>query len=67
MTSSGPEDPQEDPVVVEAILNIQMAIHHIVPFANQTGWLPGQHEELNAAVADLEQAVRFLKGEEDPS
>lgn len=58
-----PEDPSEDPAIVEAIVNIKMAIRHIAPLLGTTFETP----ELNSAVADLEQAVRFLEGKEEPS
>lgn len=57
------EDVSEDPVIVEAIINIQTAIRHIAPLLGTTAETPA----LNEAVADLEQAVRWLKGEEVPS
>lgn len=54
---------EEDPVILGAILDIQSAIRRIAPFARATGYQPGISQELNAAVAELEQAVRWLKGE----
>jgi hypothetical protein len=56
-----PEPP--DPVVQEAILNIKMAIRNIAPLLGTTYETP----ELNNAMADLEQAVRYLEGKEEPS
>ncbi len=53
---------EEDPVILGAILNIQQAIWTISPLVGTTHQTP----ELNNAMADLEQAVRWLKGEEEP-
>ena len=54
---------EEDTVILGAILDIQSAIQRIAPFARATGYQPGISQELSAAVAELEQAVRWLKGE----
>lgn len=51
-----------DPATREAIINIQMAIKRIALVWESTG-----HDDLPDAQADLEQAVRFLTGEEVPS
>lgn len=56
------EDPAEDPAIVEAIINIQQAIREIARI-----WEYTQSEDLANAQADLEQAVRFLRGEEGPT
>lgn len=53
------EDPSVNPEVEEAILNIQTAIKRI-----EVVWETTQHGELAEAWAGLEQAVRYLKGEE---
>ncbi len=57
------EDVSVDPAIVEAILNIQMAITRIGPMLGTTWETP----ELNEAMVELEQAVRWLKGEEQPN
>ena len=46
----------------EAINNMRMAIERLYRV-----WEETQSEEVNEAIADLEQAVRFLTGEEIPS
>jgi hypothetical protein len=52
---------EEDPIIIEAIFNIQMAIQHIARIWEATG-----NMDLADAQADLEQAVRWLRGEEKP-
>lgn len=63
------EFPDDDPKIVEAILNINAAIRRIAPIHEG---LPNRNYlgfklELNEALADLEQAVRYLEGKEEPS
>lgn len=53
------EDPSVDPEIEEAIINIEMAIKRIAVI-----WEVTHSHDLAEAQADLEQAVRFLKGEE---
>lgn len=57
------EDPSEDPVVIEAILNIKQAIRNLAPLEGPSFKTP----EISSAVADLEQAVRWLEGKEEPT
>jgi hypothetical protein len=59
----------EDIVREEAILNIKQAIRVIAPLWEdmQRFGLPLSADALAGAQADLEQAVRFLTGEEEPS
>lgn len=61
---SGPdmEEVAFDPAIREAILNIQTAWKRVM-FV----WEYTQNDELNEAIAELQQAVRFLTGEEIPS
>jgi len=51
------EDPSEDPVISEAILNIKQAIRVIAPLWQemQRTW-PGSADDLAGAQADLEEA-----------
>jgi hypothetical protein len=52
----------------EAIINIKSAIRVIAPiweWANRRKW--SMADDLAGAQADLEQAIRFLTGEEEPS
>jgi hypothetical protein len=51
------------PTLIEAIINIKQAIREIAPLLGTTYETP----ELNNAMADLEQAVRYLEGKEEPS
>jgi hypothetical protein len=55
------EDPSEDPAIIEAVVNIKMAIRHIALVAEYA-----RSTELQEAMADLEQAVRYLEGKEEP-
>lgn len=52
---------EEDPVMIEAILNIQMAVGKIARI-----WEVTRSHDLADAQADLEQALRFLRGQEEP-
>jgi hypothetical protein len=64
------EDVSQDPGVEEAILNIQTAIRRVAACIESTRRafpFSGLPEELSDAQAELEQAVRFLTGEETPS
>jgi hypothetical protein len=63
MTTTTFEFPDDDPKIVEAILNIKSAIRYIAPHVGTTSETP----DLNDAMADLEQAVRWLEGKEEPS
>ena len=56
------QDQNEFDPIRQAILNIQMAEGRVMRV-----WEWTQNEELNEAIADLQQAVRFLTGEETPS
>lgn len=56
------EDPADDPAIAEAIINIQMSISTIARI-----WEYTQNEDLADAQANLEQALRFLRGEEEPT
>ena len=56
------EDVTQDPAIMDAVLNIQVAITRIARI-----WEFTQNEELADAQAELEQAVRFLLGKEEPS
>ena len=47
---------EEDPVILGAILDIQSAIRRISKF--------GSNRDIADAVAELEQAVNWLKGKE---
>lgn len=62
------EDVSLDPAVEEAILNIKQAIRTI---SYTWEWAITQGfsiaDDVAGAQADLEQAVRFLTGKEDPS
>lgn len=49
---------EEDPVILGAILEIQSAITKIAPIVKV-----GVNLELEDALSELEQAVRWLKGE----
>lgn len=55
------EDVSEDPAIVEAIINIKTAVGRIAVV-----WESTQNDELADAQAELEQAVRWLRGEEVP-
>jgi hypothetical protein len=55
-------EPEEMGVIAHAVANIQMAVMKIATVWESTG-----HEDLADAQADLEQAVRYLTGEEEPS
>lgn len=64
------EDVSKDPAVEEAILNIQHVIRRMALCIQSTRVafpFSGLPEELSDAQADLEQAVRWLEGEEVPS
>lgn len=52
---------EEDPVMIEAITNIQMAIGKIARI-----WEVTRSHDLAEAQADLEQALRFLTRPEEP-
>lgn len=62
------EDPSVDPAVEEAIINIRQVIRYL---ALLWEWAVKREDpmadDLASAQADLEQAVRFLRGEEEPS
>jgi hypothetical protein len=54
--------------IVDAILNIRQAIRVIAPlWEDMQRFGHGSADDLAGAQADLEQAVRFLRGEEVPS
>lgn len=55
------EDPEFDPKR-QAILNVQTAEKRVMRV-----WEHSQNDELNEAIAELQQAVRFLTGEEVPA
>lgn len=55
------KDPAEDPVVIEAILNIKASIRNIALMAEWTA-----NPLLSEALDDLEQALRYLEGKEKP-
>lgn len=55
------EDPSDDPAIVEAVINIKQAIRSIALI-----WERTRSEDLANAQADLEQAVRWLEGKEEP-
>ena len=62
------EDASKDPAITEAIINIKSAIRVIAPtweWAVQNRM--GLADDLAGAQSDLEQAVRFLIGEEEPA
>jgi hypothetical protein len=62
------EDPSDDPAIVEAIINIKQAIRVIAPiWEDMTRFGHSGADDVAGAQADLEQAVRFLNGEETPS
>lgn len=62
------EDVSQDPAIVEAVVNIQQAIRVIAPlWEDMQRFAYGRPDDLAGAQADLEQAVRFLRGEEEPS
>jgi hypothetical protein len=62
------EDPDEAAAVIEAIVNIKQAIRVIAPlWDDMQRFGHGSADDLAGAQADLEQAVRFLSGEETPS
>lgn len=59
---------EEDPQIIEAILNIQSAIRVIAPlWEDMKRYGHGSADDLAGAQADLEQAVRWLMGTEEPS
>ena len=61
------EDVTVDPAVEEAILNIQQAIRVIAPiWESMSRFGHSQADDVAGAQADLEQAIRWLKGEEEP-
>lgn len=62
------EDVSQDPGVEEAILNIKQAIRVIAPiWEDMNRFGHSGADDVAGAQADLEQAVRFLTGEETPS
>jgi hypothetical protein len=62
------EDPSEDPAIVEAIINIQLAIRVIAPlWESMQQFGHSGADDVADAQANLEQAIRFLKGEEEPT
>lgn len=58
-----------DDSIVEAVLNIKDAIRRIAPAVTylRDEELSGSAAELDEALADLEQAVRYLEGKEEPT
>lgn len=54
------EDPSLDPEIEEAILNIKQVLRwlYVMWEANQ------RDDNISGAISDLEQAVRYLRGEE---
>ena len=56
------EDDDEWDPKAQAILNIQTAEKRVMRV-----WEHSQNDELNEAIAELQQAVRFLEGEEEPA
>lgn len=61
------EDVSADEAVVEAVVNIRSAIRVIAPlWEDMQRFGHGSADDLAGAQADLEQAVRFLLGEESP-
>jgi len=55
------EDEEKNEAHLEAIANIRLALARIGPRLGQGD------SDLEEAAADLEQAVRFLRGEEEPA
>lgn len=62
------EDVSVDPAITEAVINIKQAIRAVALAWNRAAMNgdPVSHD-LAGAQADLEQAVRFLEGTEEPS
>lgn len=56
------EEDEDDPILKEAIINIKQAIAQVAQVLQYE-----KSDTLAAAQADLEQAVRFLEGDEEPS
>ena len=62
------EDPSEDPAIVESIINIKQAIRVIAPiWEDMSRYGHSGADDVAGALSDLQQAVRFLKGEEEPA
>lgn len=58
---------EEDDVILGAILNIQQAIYFIAPVCDDMRRFGHSGaDDMSGALAELEQAVRWLKGEERP-
>lgn len=56
------EDVSVDPAVEEAIMNLEMANLKLAQL-----WETLQSPTIEDARADIEQAIRWLRGEEEPS
>ena len=66
--SQDPENPPDDEARVEAITNIRQAIRVIAPlWEDMKRFGHSGADDVAGAQSDLEQAIRFLTGEEEPS
>ena len=62
------EDPSEDPAIVESIINIKQAIRVIAPiWEDMSRYGHSGADDVAGALSDLQQAVRFLEGKEEPA
>ena len=56
------EDPSEDPAIIEAIVSLKSARRALAPVYEAT-----QSPSIWSALEDVEKALRYLEGKEEPA